>query len=138
MAFAFNVAMYEQKNNKLAPSFDPQPYAVVAKKGRMVSVSSAPGLGKRTIRNASCFKRIPNTFVSKLGEPEFAEGEELIPNPKLVQNAIPATDCRKRQDSTKPLQNAFPVAENVPKPTISEQNASPVSKLTRLNKTRTG
>ena len=56
MAFAFNVAMYEQKNNKLAPSFDPQPYAVVAKKGRMVSVSSAPGLGKRTIRNASVSK----------------------------------------------------------------------------------
>lgn len=130
--------MWRCMNRRTTIKLAPSSYAVVAKKGRMVSVSSAPGLGKRTIRNASCFKRIPNTFASKLGEPEFAEGEELIPDPKLVQNAIPATDCRKRQDSTKPLQNAFPVAENVPKPTISEQNASSVSKLTRLNKTRTG
>ena len=58
MAFAFNVAMYEPKNNKLAPSFDPQPYAVVAKKGRMVYVFSAPRLGKRSIRNAESLTRL--------------------------------------------------------------------------------
>lgn len=64
----------EQKSNKLAPSFDPQPYTVVAKKGSMVSVSSTPGIGKRTTRNTSCFKRIPNTFASGFIEPELTEG----------------------------------------------------------------
>ena len=125
----------EQKNNKLAPNFDPQPYAVVAKKGSMVSVSSTPGLGKRTTRNASCFKRIPNTFASRLTEPEFVEMEEMIPDSKPVQNA---ENVPKTVPSLKPMQDTVPVAEDIPKPAVPERNAIPVSNSIGPYKTRSG
>lgn len=73
----------EQKTNKLAPNFDPYPYIVVAKKGSIMSVSPAPWTEKRTTLNASCFKRIPNTFPPGSVEPELAEGEAVILDEKL-------------------------------------------------------
>lgn len=77
----------EQKTNKLAPCFDPQPYTctVVAKKGIMVFVSSGPRTDKCTTRNASyaCFKKIPNTFAPDPVDPEIAEGEGMVLDRKI-------------------------------------------------------
>jgi hypothetical protein len=82
----------EQKNNKLTPSFDPQPYNVVAIKGSMVTVSTTPGTGNCVTRNASFFKKIPHTFTPGSVEPELTEEEDMILERKMRNAKSKATN----------------------------------------------
>lgn len=100
----------EQKTNKLAPSFDLQPYTVGTKKYSRVSVSSSSGTDNCTIRNIfySYEQRITNIFTLGSIVPEISEGADIVLERKCrtleqtskSNESVPYSDLGSLQNAT--------------------------------------